>query len=251
MKFSRLTVPVFSRCQSQSRALARTRERLPTSVYPSVSQRARANPFAGFANIIGSTTMAVYPVNDAGFLVKEDWIFRLHELPADCRFQSVRHIWPFTSGSPCRDIYAEVLTKQQPTRPRVALAPFVGGQREDSMAACRITAPKPLDAEDLVNQAKINHLFERMASFLSVARGSQGWREREDNKQLSAESPRYCPVPLLCIRSSCGARGVGRFHLILFLDSQPHNTIPKFWEPNRALPVPPYPNMPSSNHKIQ
>uniref|UniRef100_A0A0X3NP52 Nibrin n=1 Tax=Schistocephalus solidus TaxID=70667 RepID=A0A0X3NP52_SCHSO len=85
-------------------------------------------------------------------------------------FKRFRKIWPFTSGSPCRDIYAEVLTKQQPTRPRVALAPFVGGQREDSMAACRITAPKPLDAEDLVNQAKINHLFDQLCALPTLKR---------------------------------------------------------------------------------
>uniref|UniRef100_A0A0X3PJ08 Uncharacterized protein n=1 Tax=Schistocephalus solidus TaxID=70667 RepID=A0A0X3PJ08_SCHSO len=85
-------------------------------------------------------------------------------------FDFTLQIWPFTSGSPCRDIYAEVLTKQQPTRPRVALAPFVGGQREDSMAACRITAPKPLDAEDLVNQAKINHLFDQLCALPTLKR---------------------------------------------------------------------------------
>ncbi|VDK73257.1 unnamed protein product [Dibothriocephalus latus] len=70
-------------------------------------------------------------------------------------------VWPLTCGSACRDIYVELPAKQPPACPPIALTPFVAGQKEDSMAAaCRINAPSSPDAEDLANQAKINHLFE-------------------------------------------------------------------------------------------
>ncbi|BHF73315.1 hypothetical protein SprV_0401639600 [Sparganum proliferum] len=85
-------------------------------------------------------------------------------------FKRFRKVWPLTSGSCCRDIYVQLPAKQLPACPRVALAPFVDGQKEDSMAACRITAPTPPDAEDVANQAKINYLFDQLCALPSLRR---------------------------------------------------------------------------------
>ncbi|KAL7061213.1 hypothetical protein AAHC03_010032 [Spirometra sp. Aus1] len=85
-------------------------------------------------------------------------------------FKRFRKVWPLTSGSCCRDIYVQLPAKQHPTCPRVALAPFVDGQKEDSMAACRITALTPPDAEEVANQAKINYLFDQLCALPSLKR---------------------------------------------------------------------------------
>ncbi|VDN12972.1 unnamed protein product [Dibothriocephalus latus] len=76
------------------------RERLPKKLVLSshdefVLVHSRENPFDGFTNIIGLTTMTIDTVNATGVSVNGYWVFRLHQqykvLPIE---ETIRHCSP-------------------------------------------------------------------------------------------------------------------------------------------------------------